>query len=76
MMTYCNDVEILSCPVCNSEMELVEEQGLHGIRCNHCDYEYGYFRHKDYMIGAWNALATVFPGSVHAIANSTLKGVF
>jgi len=75
-MIYCGDIEIQSCPVCGNEMELVEEQGLHGIRCNHCDYEYGYFKNKGYMIGAWNALATVFPRSVHMIANSNMKGAF
>ena len=69
-MTYCDDTEVQPCPVCAGDMDIVEKQGRYSIRCHHCNYEYGDFEHKHYMIGAWNALATVFPMSVVRIAQS------
>lgn len=66
-------VEIQLCPVCGSEMEIVEHNGDYSVRCPHCRYDYGGFKQKDYLVGAWNALATVFPMSVQIMANSIAR---
>ena len=74
-MTSGDSIEIQQCPVCNSDMNIIKSNGKYGVRCPCCEYDYGDFEHLEYMIGAWNALATVFPDSVRRIANSIQKGV-
>lgn len=66
-------IEIQSCPVCGSEMVVIKNNDNYNIKCPNCHYIYGEFRHIDYLIGAWNALATVFPQSVQIMANSIAR---
>ena len=75
MTTTMMKTKIQPCPICGSDMEFLETQGTYSTKCSHCKYSYGGFRNKEYMIEAWNALATVFPMSVRVIVNSMPKGV-
>lgn len=63
------------CPRCGNDMQIIGEQGNYGVRCPHCRYAYGNFEHREYMIGAWNALATVFPASIQKIVESSLSEI-
>ena len=66
-------VEIQPCPVCGSDMNVIEHNGNYGVQCPHCRYDYGDFKQIEYLIGAWNALATVFPMSVQIMANNIAR---
>ena len=60
--------ELESCPVCESDMEVIKVKGGYGVRCPRCKYEYGDCADEEYLAGIWNALATTFPMSVHLMA--------